>query len=132
MKKGTVIAFMIAGLVIAIFSVVAVVKNHNTDFGTVEATIVRIEEEYDSAREEYDHHVFVDYEVDGVEYKDAEYGEYWASMKTGDKVTAKYDIDNPEHVQSEHSEIVPYVTGVAGFAIFAFALFKLIKGIENT
>lgn len=118
------------GLLLTVFCSVVIIKGDDRNYETVEATIVRIDEGYDTQLEQYTHTVFVDYEVDGVKYADAEYGAYDSSMEIGDKVTAKYDTEDPTLIQAEGSENVPYIVGGAGLVILAFGVYKLIEAIN--
>ena len=91
-------------------------------------TIAEIREEY-SGSEDIDHCVYVDYEVGGKKYEHAQFGSYSSSMKVGDSVTVLFNPENPEEIQAEGFEIIPYVVGGAGIvAILAggFLLFRKI------
>ena len=124
--SAIVIALLLLGL-----SILGILKKDEVTYKDVQATIVRIEEEYNQTEEQYEYTVFVDYEVDGVRYKGVEYGAYDSSMNIGDKVTAKYNTENPEFIQAEGSEKVPYIVGAAGFAVAVFGIVSLVKAIRE-
>lgn len=125
----TAVVLVLMGLLFSVVSVVILVKDKDTVYEKVDATIVNIEEYYDSSAEEYSHTVYVDYEVDGVKYTDKEYGSYNSSMKVGDTVTGQYDVNTPELIQAEGSENIPYIIGGVGLVVLAVGIIKLIKAI---
>lgn len=125
------VSTIIAALLFVAFSVFAITHNDDTVYKTTEATIVRIEENYNYIDEMYEHTVFVDYEVDGVKWKGIEYGAYDSSMEIGDTVKVKYDMKDPTSIQAEGSEKVPYIVGGAGLAVLAFGIFSLVKAIKE-
>lgn len=125
------ITVIVTALSLIILSGIAIAKNDDITYKDVEATIVRIKEEYDTVQEQYEYTVFVDYEVDGVKYKGVQYGAYDSSMQIGDKVTAKYDVDNPEFIQAEGSEKVPYIVGGAGLAALVFGIVLFVKAVKE-
>ena len=118
-------------LLLVVFSVLAITHSDDTVYGSAEATIVRIEENYDQMLEEFEYKVFVDYEVDGVKWKGIEYGAYDSSMEIGDTVKVKYDVKDPSFIQAESSENVPYIVGGAGLVVLAFGIFSLVKALKE-
>lgn len=127
----TAVVLVLMGLLFSVVSVVILAKDKDTVYEKVDATIVRIEEDYDTATEEYTHSVFVDYEVDGVKYTDAPFGSYNSSMRVGDTVTGQYDVNTPELIQAEGSENIPYITGGVGLVVLAVGIIKLIKALAG-
>lgn len=125
------VSTIIVASILALLSLIAVVRSDDTVYKNTEATIVRIEEEYDTLNEQYEHTVYVDYEVDGVEFKGVEYGAYDSSMEIGDTVKVKYDMKDPAFIQAEGSEKVPYIVGGVGLAVFVVGVFMLIKAIRE-
>lgn len=125
------ISTIIIALIFVGLSIFAIARKDEVTFENVEATIVRIDEFYDTVNQQNEYTVFVDYEVEGVKYKGVEYGAYDSSMDVGDTVTAKYDVDNPEFIEAEGSENVPYIVGGAGFVLAVFGIYMLIKAIRE-
>ncbi len=125
------VSTILMALILTGLSVIGIVRKDDAEYRDVEATIVRINEEYDHINEQYEYTVFVDYEVDGVKYKSVEYGAYDSSMEIGDTVEAKYDVNNPEVIEAEGSEKVPYIVGGVGIAVAVFGVFMLIKAIKE-
>lgn len=125
------VSTILMALILTGLSVIGIVRKDDAEYRDVEATIVRINEEYDQINEQYEYTVFVDYEVDGVKYKSVEYGAYDSSMEIGDTVEAKYDVNNPEVIEAEGSEKVPYIVGGVGIAVAVFGVFMLIKAIKE-
>ena len=125
------VSTILLALILTGLSVIGIVRKDDAEYRDVEATIVRINEEYDQINEQYEYTVFVDYEVDGVKYKSVEYGAYDSSMEIGDTVEAKYDVNNPEVIEAEGSEKVPYIVGGVGIAVAVFGVFMLIKAIKE-
>lgn len=125
------VSTILMALILTGLSVIGIVRKDDAEYRDVEATIVRINEEYDQINEQYEYTVFVDYEVDGVKYKSVEYGAYDSSMEIGDTVEAKNDVNNPEVIEAEGSEKVPYIVGGVGIAVAVFGVFMLIKAIKE-
>ena len=125
----TVVVLILVGILFVGASIFIIVKDKDTVYEKVDATIVNIEEYYDNNLEEYSHTVYVDYEVDGVKYTNKEYGSYESSMKIGDTVKGQYDVNTPELIQAEGSENIPYIIGGVGLVVLAFGIFKLIKAL---
>lgn len=125
------VSSIIIALVLAVMCILAIVHKNNVEYENVRATIVSINEEYDHVAEQYDYNVYVDYEVDGVKYNGVEYGAYNSSMKIGDAVKVKYDVNNPGFIQPEGSETVPYIVGAVALAVAAYGIFKLVKTMRE-
>lgn len=123
----TVVVLILVGILFVGASIFIIVKDKDTVYEKVDATIVNIEEYYDNNLEEYSHTVYVDYEVDGVKYTNKEYGSYDSSMKIGDTVKGQYDVNTPELIQAEGSENIPYIIGGVGLIVLAVGILKLIK-----
>lgn len=88
----------IFGIFFVVFSNLA--NNQTRGYIETTATITRMEKYTvppsgtDPARESY--RVYVDYTVNGVDYKDRDLGGYASGMKVGDPVNIKYNPANPE------------------------------------
>lgn len=77
----------------------------------VEATILRIEEEYDMAEERYTYRTFARYQVDGKEYE-GDIGFYAAGFEEGKVIEIRYDADNPEKVEASTSGALIYYIAI--------------------
>ena len=98
---------LIFPIVAIVFGVIAIVSGahklqskHLYDASTT-AVITGIEREWSGTDEDgfdqYDYHVYVNYEVDGKKYENMEYPGYSSSMKTGDELEILYQSSNPEN-----------------------------------
>ena len=88
-------------------------------------TIVEIEEWRD-VDDNYQYTVYIDYRANGKKFEHAEFGSYNSSMKVGDKVVVLFDPKNPEHIESEGSDLVPYVTAAAsGIVLVVFTIQRI-------
>lgn len=76
----------------------------------VEATIVRIEEEYDMSEERYTYKTFAKYRVNGKEYE-GDIGFYAAGFKEGKVIEIRCDADNPENVVAATPGFLIYLIG---------------------
>ena len=98
------------------------------EYLTTTGTIVDIVERTDVSTDSIDNKAIIDYTVDGIEYKDVEYGAYNSSMKIGDEVLVYYEIDNPSHIQAKGFEKVPYVILIVSTVALVVSVIMLIKG----
>ncbi len=98
---------LIFPIVAIVFGVIAIVSGahklqskHLYDASTT-AVITGIEREWSGTDEDgfdqYDYHVYVNYEVDGKKYENMEYPGYSSSMKNGDELEILYQSSNPEN-----------------------------------
>lgn len=86
----------------------------------VTATICEIEkrETKDSdGNIKYEHHVYVDYEIDGQKYNNVYLCKYPGGMFEGDAVEAFYDPSNPTDIRIDY-DIDQHYNDLAGVAIF--------------
>lgn len=90
-------------------------------------TITEIVEDYDPTMEEYTHTVYITYRANGKKYEHAELGSYNSSMKVGDKIVVFFDQKDPEHIEAEGSENVPYITAAASVVILIGCVVMMIK-----
>ena len=115
------VAVMLAGFVF--------LKDSQGTFEKTEAVITRIEEYREIGNDdELKHDVYVDYTVNGTEYKDVLFDTYSAGMKVGKTITIEYDVDNNANIRSSGAKFVPYILFVAGSAIWVLGALNLIKG----
>ena len=98
---------LIIPIVAIVFGIVVIVNGahklqskHLYDASTT-AVITGIEREWTGTDEDgfdqYEYHVYVDYEVDGKKYENMEYPGYDSSMKDGDTVEIIYQSSDPEN-----------------------------------
>ena len=104
MKKVFSIVFAVVMVVFGVIAAVSGVKKmQSKDLydAAATATIVGIEREWQGVDEDgfdqYDYHVYVDYEIDGQKYEQKEYPGYSSSMKVGDTLDILYQSSNPEN-----------------------------------
>lgn len=114
--------------------------NHEEYDGVTTGTICDINKELSefpveedgnlNPEEQYDYTVFVDYTVDGKEYKHVEYGAYSSSMKVGQSVEIKYDVNDPSKIQSPGGKTIIIVFMILGGAVVVFGIYRTIKGFK--
>ena len=124
------ILFAIGILVVGIAFVIAsvfVLKAPKVERVETEATVVEINEDYDSINETTTYEVFVDYEVDGKQYTHAEYGSYTTGMKVGDKVTVEYNPEDPSDVQAPGADNIPYIILAVGAVAVILGIVLLVR-----
>ena len=103
---------LIFPIVAIIFGIIAIVSGahklqskHLYDASTT-AVITGIEREWSGTDEDgfdqYDYHVYIDYEVDGKKYEQKEYPGYNSSMKDGDTLEILYQSTNPENIAEKN------------------------------
>ena len=97
------------------------------EYLTTTGTIVDIVERMDVSTDSIDNKAIIDYTVDGIDYKDVEYGAYNSSMKIGDEVLVYYEADNPSHIQAKGFEKVPYVILIVSTVALVASIILLIK-----
>lgn len=118
--------FMLAGIIIGgtgIYMCTVPEKERSV----VSGTICEIIETYDGTEENYNYETYVDYTVNGTEYKHIPYGAYSTGMKKGDTVEILYAADDPEDIQAPGAENIKYIVAAAGVIAFIAGLVMLIK-----
>ena len=97
---------MIAFGVIAIVSGAHKLQTKNSYDGSVTAVITGIDREWagtdSDGFDEYDYHVYIEYEINGKKFENVEYPGYSSSMKKGDTVEILYDSTFRTHFGKEH------------------------------
>jgi len=121
------VLFIIAGIVLLVLNINTIKSGKN--FIQTTATITAIREEYNAAREEYDHDVEVNYTYEGKEYTSL-LGEYRSSYKVGNEVAVKVNPADPAEVRpaSDAGLIIGIVMAVV--AILA-GILTFLKGMVN-
>ena len=90
------------------------------------ATITKITETYNAADNNYDHDVYVSYEVDGKSYNE-ELNYYEGGYKEGQEVTIAYNPDNPAEITTGEKGFGIYLV-IIGPIILVGGLIKIIFG----
>lgn len=96
--------------------------------GTIAEIVERYETSGDDNRLVYD--VFIDYTIDGKEYKHVDFFEYDSSMKEGDKVEFYYMSSDPSQIAGSTKDAAPYIglgAAVLGFIMLVVTVVKIIK-----
>ena len=98
-----------------------------------EAVIVEINEYYgigsDADALQYD--VFVNYEVDGKEYKHILLGSYDFTMKNGKVITIEYNTDKPGKIRMPYAAVAPYILFAAGGLFVAYEIITVAKSKKD-
>lgn len=124
------VGFMIIGAIFIVLSVL-IMRAPERELIPITVTIVDIQEERDIIDDEIRYAVFVDYEVNGKEYKNIEYGAYDSSMEVGGTTEAFYDASDPTLLSSTESNLIVYVILVVGIAAFAFGVIGIVKSVKQ-
>ena len=98
---------IVAVIVGVVFTITGIngIKNKKLYDATTMATVVDIQEEWVDDGDESSHtetFVYVDYEVNGKEYKHVEAPEFNSKTKIGDRVEILYQSQNPENIEGHH------------------------------
>lgn len=109
MKKLFSILFAVIFIVFGVITIVSGAHKLQTkdlyDASTT-AQIVGIEREWTGTDEDgfdqYNYHVYVTYEVNGVQYEQKEYPGYSSSMQNGDEIEIRYQSANPEQIAEKN------------------------------
>lgn len=132
-KILTAVISLVIGIIFIVVSILLLSKNANTNYAEITGTIVDITEEWnptaDVDEDQYDHHTFVDYTVDGKEYKHVELGQYSSTMKIGDKVDFLYNVDDPAEISSKGGKLFGIIGIVAGVLIIVIGIFSFLRRI---
>lgn len=107
MKKFS-LGFIVVELMFIIISLYGIFHK-DIDYEVTKGKIVYIEEYHDPINEEFWYTPYIDYSVNGIEYKNVEYGAYDSSMKVGDEVNVYYSTEDPTLIQAEGFKKVPYI-----------------------
>lgn len=97
------------------------------DYQVTKGKITYIEEYYDPIDKEFWYTTYIDYSVNGIEYKNVEYGAYDSSMKIGDEVNVYYSEDDPTFIQAEGYKKVPYVVLSISLVFLVITILAFIK-----
>lgn len=133
------LSFLLTGLVILGISIFVCLNYHDLD-GKTNAIIVDIQKELIDVftddndlypEEQYDYKVFIDYSVDGQEYKHVQYDSYDSSMKVGQEIEIQYDTKDPSNIQSTNSKTFIYAFIVIGALASTFGVFRTVKSVKS-
>lgn len=126
MKKNNTIIYIILGIfaILGIYSMIMGVSmlvsssTSKASTETVVAEITRISKQTDS-KGEVSYFVFVDYEYEGVEYKDISLGVYIASMHEGKEIEILVNPKDPTDIKITSQDTIDAVGGIFMGVIFA-------------
>lgn len=124
------IAIILVGVIALVVSIVISNKNKNKVYEPVEATVVRVETSYDSD-DNLNYTAYIDYTVNGKEYKNVQSPESNSSMKEGDKIEILYNVDDPTDLSSKSSSkfvIIFIIISSIVILIGVWSLFKSFRG----
>ncbi len=134
LRKTAVLRFyagmVVVGLVIGVISAIGLAAP-KAEYIPVEATIVRIDESYDSAGDGTNYTVYVRYRAGGQWFDEAELGAYSSGMKEGDVIEIEYNFDDPSMIQMPGSEKIPYITCAVGFIAAAVGVYLCVKNVKK-
>lgn len=122
-------------ILVSVFVFMAVDKSK--DYPETEATVSKIElfeEEYtesDGTVHEATYTVYVDYTVDGKDYKNVEYGVFQKGYKAGDKVTIKYNPENPEDITQPNTFLLPILLLAGGVAALVGGIASIVVEVKK-
>lgn len=126
-------------ILMIVFGIMAIVsgahKLQTKDLYDASATavITGIEREWigtdEDGFDEYNYHVWVDYEVDGKTYEHVEYPGYDSSMKDGDEIEIRYQSANPEEISEANITGNAAIIIVVGSAMCLIGAFLILKSI---
>lgn len=91
-------------------------------------TIVKFVENYSDNGEYESTDTYIDYSVNGKEYKNVKYGAYDSKMEIGDEVVVLYDENDPTFIQTPGSDFVPLAVLGISSVIFIVSLVSFIRG----
>lgn len=128
------IALILVGVIMLGLAIFFIFSKSDVEYVETTGKIVNIEEmrnlTAEPDEEEWTYTVYVDYTVDGKEYKNVEYGAYDSSMEIGDEVTIEYNAEDPAQIQAPGADKVPYIVGAASILIIIFGVVALIKALS--
>ncbi len=129
-KIRNAIGLLIAGIVLVGISIF-IMRAPKVEYVTATAAIVDIQVEHDDIENSEVYTVFVDYTIDGVDYKNVEYGSYSSSMSVGDTVDIEYDPADPSHIQAPGSDMIPYILLAVGAVSFVIGVVSTVKSFKQ-
>ena len=120
------VIFFIADLFFIVFSIYGIFHDDGP-YKQTTGVIKNIISDYNYNDEMSICHVYIDYNVNGQEFKNVEYGAYNSSMKINDEVVVYYKEDNPSFIQAEGYKKVPYITLVLSIIFAIIGTLTFIK-----
>ena len=117
--------FIIIGIACILASFVFL-KSNQGDFLKCEAVISNIEV-VQFGTDDPEHEVYVDYTVDGVEYKDVMLDSYHIGMDVGDTVNIEYDTANHGHIRSVSSKFAAPILLAIGCGSLVYGIITAIN-----
>ncbi|MDO4816596.1 MAG: hypothetical protein Q4A83_08385 [Bacillota bacterium] len=128
------VGLILLGLAFIVLGVYVLINPAEYDYEAT-ATISRIEATGGEWVTDADGHetyedtytVYVSYDFEGREIKDAELNSYSSSMKVGDSVDIEFNADDTAHVSEVGFSILPIVAIVAGTVAVVVGVVEIIK-----
>lgn len=133
------IGIFLVGLIILGISTFSFINYRDLD-GKTNATIIDIQKELADdvfvddtnlyQEEQYNYTVFIDYSVDGKEYKHVQYDNYNSDMKVGQIIEIQYDAKDPSKIQSTNGKTFIYIFIAIGALATIFGGYRIAKSIK--
>ena len=125
---------VIAGIAFVVAGIVQIANKDKYD-STVTATIVDIQEEWETATDPDDvdklvKTAYIDYEINGVKYEHVLSPEQDDNYKVGDTVEILYQSENPEKISSKNITLSAFIFIGLGLAVAVFGCVSTLKSLK--
>lgn len=125
---------VIAGIAFVVVGIVQIANKDKYD-STVTATIVDIQEEWETATDPDDvdrlvKTAYIDYEINGVKYEHVLSPEQDDNYKVGDTVEILYQSENPEKISSKNITLSAFIFIGLGLAVAVFGCVSTLKSLK--
>lgn len=125
---------VIAGIAFVVVGIVQIANKDKYD-STVTATIVDIQEEWETATDSDDvdrlvKTAYIDYEINGVKYEHVLSPEQDDNYKVGDTVEILYQSENPEKISSKNITLSAFIFIGLGLAVAVFGCVSTLKSLK--
>lgn len=125
---------VIAGIAFVVVGIVQIANKDKYD-STVTATIVDIQEEWETATDPDDvdrlvKTAYIDYEINGVKYEHVLSPEQDDNYKVGDTVEILYQSENPEKISSQNITMSAFIFIGLGLAVAVFGCVSTLKSLK--
>lgn len=122
------IVALVLGIIVVISGIIGI-RDRKLYDSTAVATVTDIQEHWEDTGE--DSHlvttVYIDYEVNGKEYKHVEAPESDSSIQIGDRVEILYQSKNPEKIEGHHITRKSVIFIIIGFVVAIGGIFGTLK-----
>lgn len=125
---------VIAGIAFVVVGIVQIANKDKYD-STVTATIVDIQEEWETATDPDDvdrlvKTAYIDYEINGVKYEHVLSPEQDDNYKVGDTVEILYQSEHPEKISSKNITLSAFIFIGLGLAVAVFGCVSTLKSLK--